>query len=168
MNPQELEFKISRTFNAPRSLVWKAFTDGESLAKWWGPKGFAAESHRFELKPGGMFLYRMVSQNGNEMWGRFLFREIDPEDRLVWVNSFSDKDGSLTRAPFGSTVPLEMLTTVTLEQHEGRTTVTIRSLPINATEEEETTFFGMRSGMNAGFGGTLDQLEAYLALDVSD
>jgi uncharacterized protein YndB with AHSA1/START domain len=99
---------------------------------------------------------------GNEMWGRFVFREIVPPRRLVFVNSFSDPNGGLTAPPFPMPWPPEMLNRVTFEESGGRTTVTLRSIPINATDEQRATFREGHSSMVQGYGGTFDQLDEFL------
>ncbi len=157
------EFVITRTFDAPRKLVFKAFAEAEAFAQWWGPKGFAIQVSRFEFRPGGIVHYQMVHPGGHDMWGRFIYREILEPERIVWINSFSDPAGNLVRAPFDMMVPLEILNTVTLEEQDGTTTLTLRANPINATAEERATFDDMFESMEQGYGGTWDQLAAYLA-----
>jgi uncharacterized protein YndB with AHSA1/START domain len=157
------EFVISRTFDAPRELVWKAFTDPEHMKNWWGPKGFAVRAARMDLRPGGSYHYCMRSPDGRDMWGKFGYREIVAPERIVFVNSFSDEKGGLTRHPMSPTWPLEMLSTFTFVEHEGKTTLTIRWVPLNATEAERKTFEDGRKGMHQGWTGTLDQLAEYLA-----
>ena len=160
------EFAITRSFNAPRDLVWKAWTDAHALAQWWGPKGAAIRVIRLELKPGGVFHYAMAYQPGHEMYGRFIFREIAAPHRLVFVNSFSDPAGGITRAPFPQLEgkwPLEVLNTVTLTEQGGMTTLNLRGGPINATEQERKVFDSMHESMRQGFGGTFDKLADYLA-----
>ena len=74
---------------------------------------------KFELKPGGMFHYAMAFQPGHEMYGRFVYREIVAPERLVFVNSFSDAAGGITRAPFPQLKdkwPLEVLNVMTLTE----------------------------------------------------
>ena len=89
--------------------------------------------------------------------------EIAAPERIVWVNSFSDEEGNLTRHPASPTWPLEMLTTVTFTEEKGKTTVTVRWIPLNATPEEQKTFDGTQEGMRQGWTGTFDQLTRYLA-----
>lgn len=157
------ELVITRTFDAPRELVFKAFSEAERLARWWGPQGCTIEVSQLDFRPGGIFHYRMALPDGHDMWGRFTYREIVPPERIVWVNAFSDPAGNLTRAPFGDTIPLEILNTVTLEERGSQTVLTLHAGPVNATAEEVATFEGMFDSMHEGYGGTWDQLAAYLA-----
>jgi uncharacterized protein YndB with AHSA1/START domain len=157
------ELVITRTFDAPRELVFKAFAETERLARWWGPQGCTIHVSTLDFRPGGVFHYRMALPDGHDMWGCFTYREIVPPEKIVWVNAFSDPDGNLTRAPFGETIPLEILNTVTLEGQGGKTVLTLRSVPVDSTAEEVATFEGMFDSMRQGWGGTWDQLDTYLA-----
>lgn len=163
---QEGDFVISRTVNSPRAQVWKAWTDAAELAQWWGPKGCTVRVPRLELRPGGMFLYAMQYKTGApEMWGRFVYREVVAPERLVYVSSFSNAAGEITRAPFpqlGDTWPLEVLNILTLAEQGDATALTLRGRPIGATEAELRTFAGMHDSMRQGFGGTFEVLEAHL------
>jgi uncharacterized protein YndB with AHSA1/START domain len=158
-------FTLTRTFDAPLDLVWKAHTEVEHLRHWWGPKGLAFETAKLDLRPGGTFHYSMKAPDGSVMWGRFLYREIAPQKRLVWTNSFSDPDGGVTRAPFpgAEAFPLEVCNTLTLSADRGRTTIFLYGYPVGASEAEEAFFQNMFQSMTQGFSGTFDQLEAYLA-----
>lgn len=157
------EIVITRVFDAPRELVWKVWTDPNHLKHWWGPKGLTMLSTKVDLRPGGMFHYGMRTPEGHEMWGKFVFREIVPPERLVHVVSFSDPQGGITRHPMSANWPLEVLNTMTLVEQNGKTTMTLKGVPINATEEERRTFKEGHGSMQQGFKGTLDQLEEYLA-----
>jgi uncharacterized protein YndB with AHSA1/START domain len=156
------EFVITREFDAPRELVFKAWTEPERLAQWWGPKGFTMISTNVDLRPGGVFHYGMRGPDGNEVWGRFVYREITPPSRMVFIDSFSDKDGGLSRHPMAPSWPAEMLNTLTLAEHGGKTTLTLRICAYAATEEERATFKAGHASMTQGFGGTFDQFAAYL------
>ena len=160
-------FVITRVFNAPRERVWQAFTEVERLAQWWGPKGFKMFATTLDLRPGGTFHYGMKppagSAMGDVMWGRFVYREIEPPARLVFVNSFSDEQGGITRHPMAPNWPAEMLNVVTFEEADGKTTVTLRGGPIHCTSEESDIYHANHDSMRGGFGGTFDQLDAYLA-----
>ncbi|CAN5316282.1 hypothetical protein BH10PSE11_BH10PSE11_30380 [soil metagenome] len=157
------EFVIERVFDAPRDLVWKVFTERDHLMNWWGPKGFKMIAGELDLKPGGSFHYGMRAPDGSEMWGIWVFREIVKPERLVFTSSFSDKDGGLTRHPMAPTWPIRMLGTMTLTDQGGKTLLVNRVVALNATDDERTTFEGGFESMKQGFGGTWDQLAAYLA-----
>lgn len=164
--PAEKEFVVEREFDAPRDLVWKAWTEADRLRQWWGPKGCKIEILKFDLRPGGLLHYVMRYSAGKPMYGRFVYREIAAPERLVFINSFSDADGGLTRAPFpqlGDSWPLEVLNTLTLAERGGKTALTLRGYPINATPAEVAAYVSMFDSMRQGFGGTLDVLADYLA-----
>ena len=157
-------FVSTRDFAAPRALVWRAWTERDRLVQWFGPKGFTMPVAKMDFRPGGMFHYCMTAPNGAPMWGKFVYREIVPPEKLVWVNSFSDPDGGVTSHPFSKDPwPRQMLTVVTFTERDGRTTVTVNWLPLDATDDERKTFEAGRGSMNQGWGGTMEQLEAYLA-----
>lgn len=157
------ELLIIRVLNAPRELVFKTFTDPAHLEHWWGPKGLKTRVLKFDLRPGGIFHYSMESPDGNIMWGRFIYKEIVAPEKIIFINSFSDEQGNLVPVPFSKTWPKEMLNTWTLTEHAGKTTLTLRSIPINASAEEHNTFEEGFDSMRQGFGGTFDQLDEYLA-----
>ena len=156
------EFVLSRTFDAPRSLVFRAWTEADRLAKWFGPKGFTLLSCALDLRPGGVFHYGMKAPQGGEMWGKWVFREVVPPERLVFVTSFSDAECGTGRHPLSAEWPLEVLSVVTFTEHAGKTTITLSGVPINATEAERKTFDAAHEGMRGGWGGTLDQLAEFL------
>ena len=159
----ESEFSITRVFDAPRALVWKAFTEPERLEQWWGPRGFNTRVHKLELRPGGVFLYSQRMPDGRQMWGKWVYREIVALERMVVVTSFCDENETPVRHPMDPNWPLEMLSSSTFSEHQGRTTLTIRAIAINATESERKTFDDGKKSMDEGFTGTLDQLAQYLA-----
>ncbi|MCR6733082.1 MAG: SRPBCC domain-containing protein [Afipia sp.] len=157
------EFTITRVFDASRDLIWRAWSEPERLAQWWGPKGCKIEIGKLEFCPGGIFHYSMRMPDGQTVWwGRFVYREIEKPRRIVFVNSFSDEKGGLARAPFSPAWPLEVLNDLTLTEQDGKTTLALRSGPINPNAEERVMFEGMFDSMRQGFGGTFDQLDDYL------
>jgi uncharacterized protein YndB with AHSA1/START domain len=162
--PSSKDFVISRVLDAPRDLVWKAFTDPERMKRWWGPKGFTVIASKMDLRVGGTYHYGLKAPDGSPMWGKFVFREIVPTERMVFVNSFSDEAGGTTRHPMAPTWPLEMLSTFSFEDEPGgKTRFTVRWSPHNASEDERKTFDAGQTSMTQGWSGTLEQLEAYLA-----
>ncbi len=157
------EFVTIRVFDAPRELMWKVWTEPERLKRWFGPKGFKMPTCKMDLRPGGVFHYGLRSPDGHEMWGKWVFREIVKPEWLVFVVSFSDEKGGITRNPRSANWPLETLSTVTFAEQGGWTAVTVRWVPINATEPERKAFEDGRESMKQGWGGTMDQLAEYLA-----
>ncbi|MBD0383683.1 SRPBCC domain-containing protein [Paenibacillus sp. WST5] len=159
---EDNQLVITRTLNAPLELVYKVWTEAEHLQRWWGPKGFKINVFKFDLRPGGIFHYNMQTPDGHTMWGKFVYHEIEKQEKIVWINSFSDENGNTVRSPFSSTFPLEIMNTLTFAEQEGKTTITLKGGPINATEEELQFFVGMYESMKQGFTGTFDQLADYL------
>ncbi|MGA2583589.1 MAG: SRPBCC domain-containing protein [Tepidisphaeraceae bacterium] len=164
----ERDFVISRVFDAPRDLVFSAWTEPNRLAQWFGPKGCTIRVAKMEMRPGGVLHSCMKTPDGREMWGKWVIREVVPPRRLVFVNSFSNEEGGMTRHPLSPTWPLQMLTTVTFVEQDGKTEITLRWIPINSTDVENKTFDAGRDSMNMGWGGTFDQLDAYLAQTKGD
>ena len=156
-------FTISREFAAPREVVWKAWTDRECLMQWFGPKGWTITVAKLDFRVGGEFHYGMSMPDGKEMWGKWIFREIVAPEKIVLQNSFSDKDAGITRPPFPGKWPLRMLTETTFTEQDGKTTITLKWFPLDADAEEIKTFDAARPGFTVGWGGTFEQLSAYLA-----
>ncbi len=97
------------------------------------------------------------------MWGRFLYREIAAPKKLVFLVSFSDPSGGVTRHPWSPGWPLHILSTVEFEeQAPARTKVTVTWLPHEASDAERKAFDEGRDSMRQGWGGTLDQLVGHL------
>lgn len=159
-------FVLSRTFKAPRDLVWKAWTERERLMQWFGPKGSSMPTAKMDFRPGGVFHYSMRNcapgHGETLLWGKWIFREIKMPERIVLIHHFSDENGGVTRHPFHPSWPLQMLSTTTFLESHGETTVTVQWAPLDATAEERQTFDRGRDGMLMGWSGTFDQLEAYL------
>ena len=159
-------FTLSRDFNAARSLLFSCFAEVDTLAKWWGPKGVTIVKPSLDFRPGGVFHYGMQwLKDGPIMWGRFVFREIVAPERIVFINSFSDENAGLVRAPFfDGKWPLEMLTTFTFDELEpNRSRFTLTWTPKNATDEECAVFAANFASAGDGWSGSLDKLEVHLA-----
>jgi len=162
-NATEYEaFVVARQFDAPRALVWKAFTEIDRLAHWWGPKGFKLTHAALDLTPGGLFHYGMEAPDGKPMWGRWVFREVEAPARLAFVSSFSNPEGEIGPCPFPMDWPPEVLTEILFTEEGGRTNLHMTGIPINATDAQFQTFEGMKPSMQMGWGGTFEQLAAYL------
>ncbi|HWA26081.1 MAG TPA: SRPBCC domain-containing protein [Lacunisphaera sp.] len=153
-------FVVAHEFAAPRDLVWRTWTEPEHFRHWFGPKGASLNIARFEVKPGGMTLFSMTLPGGQEMWVKAVYREIAPPAKLVWVTSPADQDGATVARPMW---PRERLTVVTFAENAGKTTVTVRWLPLDATAEDLAAFDAGRAGAAAGWSAPFEKLTTYLS-----
>jgi uncharacterized protein YndB with AHSA1/START domain len=154
---QRRDLVLTRVFDAPREVVWKAWTEPERLMAWWGPKNFTAPAWNMDLRVGGKYHYCMRSPEGQDFWGTGVFREIVPHDRLVFTDSFADEHGHVVPGShYGmDDLPLEMLVTVSFEDAgDGRTRLTLRHIGMPAGESADQA--------GAGWNEQLDKLEALL------
>lgn len=158
-------FEKVRVLEATRDRVWKAWSEGGQLSRWWGPKGCSLEVPLFEFRPGGFCHYAMNFADAPITWGRFNYREIVEPERLVWLNSFSNEKCGIARAPFSDVCPLEIQNTVTFAESDGATNVLLRAEPFGETEEERQFFNELctSGSLEEGYNGTLDQLADHLA-----
>lgn len=154
---------VTRTVAAPRALVWKAFTEPERMAKWWGPPGSSVGKYSMDLRAGGRYHFSLVLPGGHEMWGLFVYQEVSPIDRLVYHHSFADAAGDIAPSPFGGAWPDRIHSTLEFADKGQATDITLRWVPLHASAEEEAAFRAMIGDMTHGWGGTLDRLDAYLA-----
>lgn len=149
---QERGLFIERIFDAPRELVWKAWTEPERAARWWGPKGFTAPTIQADFRVGGKYLYCMRSSEGQDFWSTGVYREIVPLERIVATDSFADEHGNPVPAShYGMTAdfPMEMLVTVTFEDLGGkRTRLTLRHEGMPAGEMGEMAGQGWNESLD--------------------
>jgi uncharacterized protein YndB with AHSA1/START domain len=143
----ERELTITRVFNAPRELVFKAWTDPKQLAEWWGPKSFTNPVCEVDLKPGGALKIVMRAPDGAEYPMKGVFREIVPPSRLVFTNIAVDKDGN----PI-----IEGLTTVTFAEQGGKTKLTLQTRGVAVVDYAAAYL----NGMEAGWTQSLEKLGA--------
>lgn len=157
-------FKLERTFNAPRELVYKAWTDAEHLAQWWGPKDFKLRVKDLDTVPGGIFHYAITSPDGMDIWARFVYRELIEPERIVFVSSFTDADGNAGHnPPWMPDWPTELLNTITLTEVDGKTKLTLTATPLNATDKQNNAFAKTIPSLHVGYKGTFDKLDDLLA-----
>ncbi|HWA92801.1 MAG TPA: SRPBCC domain-containing protein [Rhizomicrobium sp.] len=155
-------FSLNRTFDAPLALMWEVYTQEKHLKNWWGPKGFEWVKGSLDFRPGGHFHYCMRAPTGDEMWGRFEYREIEPLKRIVFTTGFSNPAGEIVRAPFAANFPLRILNDVRFADQGAKTTLAMTGTPFEAPESEREFFRAMFPSMQQGYAGTLDQLADYV------
>ena len=167
MTDDRKDIVIERIFDAPRELVWKAWTDPEMVMKWWGPEGFTAPSAKVDLKVGGKYTYAMKGPEGSQwdkvMHSSGIYKEIVPNEKIVVTDYFSDENGNkMNPADFGQdpSFPSEMEVIITFEDMgDGKTKLTI-TYPKPETEEQ---YQGMlKSGMKEGWNSSLNKFEEAL------
>ncbi len=156
------ELIITREFDAPRQLVFEAFTQAEHLKEWWGPAGSNLEVLALDVKPGGKFHYKSTYPGGQTIFGLFRYKEINAPDKIVFVSSFSDAEGNIGKIPFDITFPLEVLNTWTFTETNGKTQIRLHGVPLTTVDAEKQGFADLHASMNEGFNKTFDQLEAYI------
>jgi uncharacterized protein YndB with AHSA1/START domain len=144
------EFIITREFDAPRKLVWQAWTDPKHLAQWWGPKGFTNPVCEWNAQPGKAIYVVMRAPNGAQHPMAGEFREVVEPERLVFTSGAMDEKGKLL---------FEFLHTVIFVERKGKTTLTVRSRVIKTTAEANKYIGGFEMGMTQ----SLDRLADYVS-----
>ena len=158
-----VDFVMMRTFAAAREQVFASMTQAEHLKHWWGPQGCGIEVLRDEPRPDGVFHYRMRFAPGVEAYGCFNWKELAAPERLVYTDGFADETGQYVRHPMAPSWPVVTRHTVTLQEIDGGTQMTLVSTPVDASESERQTFKAGHALLQQGFGGMYDVYEGYLA-----
>ena len=142
---------LTRTYSAPRALVFKAWTDAKMLARWWGPMGFSNPVCELDVEPGGAIKIVMRGPDGTVYPMTGLFREVVAPERLVFVCYAHPDDAGLHR--------LEVVNTVTFAERAGKTTITVQSVVVQALPGTEAAL----AGMETGWTQSLDRLAGLVA-----
>jgi uncharacterized protein YndB with AHSA1/START domain len=130
------ELVVTRLIDAPRSLVFKAWTQPEHVARWWGPKGFVTIHCDMDIRVGGAYRCAMRSPQGTEHWKVGVYREIVEPERIVFTFAWEDADGKPGH---------ELLTTVTLAEEGTKTRLTLRQAAFETTEWRDDHVIGWTS-----------------------
>lgn len=153
------ELIITRVFDAPQEMVWKAWTEPERFMLWWGPKGFTSPVAKIDLRVGGSYLSSMRSPDGKDFWSKGVFREVVPQERLVMTDSFADEKGNTVQASYyglGKDFPLELVITVNFEELDGKTKLVLKHSGIEGISVTD------RDDMQQGWSQSFDKLDEYL------
>lgn len=140
------EIVMERVFDAPRTLVFRAFTERDHIVHWWGPNGFTNTIHEMDVRPGGVWRFIMHGPDGVDYPNKIVYREVVAPERLVYVHS-DDIDGGQM-----------FLGTVLFTEQSGKTTVTLKLLFDTKEQRDMTAKFGAIEGGNQ----TLGRLAEYL------
>jgi uncharacterized protein YndB with AHSA1/START domain len=144
--PAERELVIARTFDAPRALVFKAWTDPQLALNWWGPRDYPATQMKMDVRPGGKWRHCLVStENGRELWQGGVFREVVPPSLLVFTFAWEEEGER----------GLETVVTITFAEDGEKTRMIFRQTLFQSVEE--------RDGHRGGWNSTFDRLDEYFA-----
>lgn len=143
--PGKHEIIMTREFDAPRALVFKALTDPALIPQWWGPKSVTTSVDKMEVKPGG--LWRYVQRDANGEYGfHGVYHSVDSPERMIYTFEFEGMPGHV------------LLETVTLEEHNGKTKITDSSIFQSVADRDGM----LQSGMEGGATESWDRLEEIL------
>jgi len=143
------QLTIERILDAPRELVFKAWTDPKHVEQWWGPKGFTTPVCELDLRPGGAILIHMRGPDGRVYPMTGVYQEVVEPERLVFTSSALDEEGH----------PLfEVLTTVTLAEQGAKTKQTLQARVLNRTAKAAPHL----AGMEVGWTQSLERLAAFV------
>jgi uncharacterized protein YndB with AHSA1/START domain len=141
---------LTRVLDAPRDLVWRAWTDPKHMAQWFGPRGFTSSVPELDVRAGGTLRIVMHGPDGNDYPMKGVFREVKAPERLVFSTVAIDKDGNHL---------LEGETTVILEEQSGKTKLTLHAYAKGMVPVAPQ----MLAGMEAGWSQSLDKLGEVVA-----
>jgi uncharacterized protein YndB with AHSA1/START domain len=146
---------ITRTFNAPRELVFKVWTEPQHITQWWGPKGFTTRVTELDFRSGGQWRYVMLGPDGTEYPVKGVFREIVAPERIVTSDEFDEGFEAVINAD----LPQGIVVTATFEALGNQTKLTL--LILHATADDRRKHEEM--GVVAGWNSTFDCMDEYLA-----
>ncbi|HTE45420.1 MAG TPA: SRPBCC family protein [Gemmatimonadaceae bacterium] len=147
------EIVVARTIDAPRALVFSAYTDEKHLAAWWGPNGFTTTTHRFSFRVGGIWDFIMHGPDGTDYPNYIEYREIVPPERIVLLHG--DRAGD----------PKAFVSTIEFVERDGATEITLRALfKTKAMRDDVVERFGAIEGGKQ----TLCRLAVYVATLTSE
>ena len=153
-NLADREIVITRVFDAPRELIWNAWTDPKQIVQWWGPRGFTTTIHEMDVKPGGVWRHTMHGPDGTDYPNQNVFIEVVKPERIVYSLTGGKKGDRGTQAEV----------TWTFEAQGNKTKLTLRMLfPSAEVREHVVKTYGAIEGGNQ----TLDRLGEHLAKNAS-
>jgi uncharacterized protein YndB with AHSA1/START domain len=150
------ELTITRVFDAPIEMVWKAISESEQTRQWWGPEGYTCPDCNVDFRVGGKYLISMQDKDGKKIWSTGVYKEIIPNKKIVSTDSFADENGNVVSSDYYGMpgMPLEMIVTITLKEVEGKTELKL----VHAGMPEGEIL----KGANIGWNSSLDKLEKLL------
>jgi uncharacterized protein YndB with AHSA1/START domain len=147
----DVDVTVARVFDAPRDLVFKAWTDPKQLAQWWGPAGYTTSRCEVDSRPGGHMQIQMHAPDGTIYQWESTFRDIDPPKRILFDSAVADRNGNLL---------FKGIHTVTFEENNGKTRLTVHSLANAVTPAGAEALKGMPDGWSDCLGRLAEVLTA--------
>jgi uncharacterized protein YndB with AHSA1/START domain len=144
--PSDREIELTRVFDAPCELVFKAFTDPELIPRWWGWRDSTTIVDKMDVRPGGLWRFVSRGSDGVEYAFNGEYREVVPPERLVYTFEFEGMPGHV------------LVETLTFAEHDGKTTLTDHSL-FDSREERDGM---LETGMESGAAESMDRVEELL------
>jgi uncharacterized protein YndB with AHSA1/START domain len=144
--PSDREIVMERVFNAPRSLVFRAYTDPQLIPKWWGPRYLTTTVDKMNVRVGGAWRFVQRDADGNEYAFNGVYREIVPPERLSYTFEFEGMAGHV------------LVETVAFEERNGKTKITVTSLFASVEDRDGM----LQSGMEAGANDSAERLAELL------
>lgn len=163
MAAKDNSFTLTHVFNTPIEKVFAAWTKEEQLAIWFPPREYSMIFTKADIRPGGMCHYCITSESELSIWGIMFYKEIIPPAKLSYTQVYSNEQGGIEPHPMIKDFPIEIFTTVMLDEKEGKTTLELTWEPLNASIEESTRFSDETFELSQEWGGTLNQLTNFLA-----
>ncbi|HSW96087.1 MAG TPA: SRPBCC family protein [Patescibacteria group bacterium] len=145
----DTELQLTREFDAPRDLVWKAMTEPALISRWWGPRKYRTVVDELDARPGGKWRMRNIAADGGEHAFRGEFREVVHLERIVWTFEYEPLPGHIS------------VEEMTLTERDGRTLLTVRNQFSSKEDLEGMVNSGMESGARESYE-RLDELVAEL------
>lgn len=155
------KFVMHRQFDAPPALVWRTWTEKELVERWYGP-GVETAIHKFEPEVGGLWLNEM-RMGENSMYQRMEYTEVSPPSKLVMLMSNADADWNIIPSPMMPNWPRTLVTTITFEDADGGTKLTLTWEPHEATDAENAAFAEALAGLDKGWGAGMDIIAEIVA-----
>lgn len=153
--PSDTEIVFTREFNAPRQLVWDAFTKPEHVRNWWGLREYENHITEIDLRPGGKWRFGQRGRGGDEVIFGGVYQEIDAPKRAVYTERWLNMPAEMGGGPDGSD---NSLITATFDEHDGRTTVT----SVCRYGSKEVRDAVLSSGMETGVQESYDRIDEVL------
>jgi uncharacterized protein YndB with AHSA1/START domain len=146
-DPGTHEIAITRSFDAPRELVFKAFTDADAVRQWWGLNSTETIVDQLEARPGGRWRFVQRDRDGNEFGFHGVYHDLQAPERIVYTFEFEGMPGHV------------LLETLVFEDQDGRTQMTDTSVFQSVADRDGM----LQSGMESGAAESMDRLDEYLA-----